>query len=204
MGIVSSIYLGAALIEASYRRDESKQGCDKIMKAIVVFDTLYGNTKKIAESLTTGMQSVGIETDCKSIKQVQEEPLKLESYDFIAVGAPTQYITASKPMKAFLEMLEGIDLKGKFGFAFDTRIDNFFAGSASKYIEGRLRKYGLRMIMPRSSAYIQTTKSKKEEKDAKARRASAVLKQGTALEFEKLGEELGRRLLVDSGIETIA
>ena len=60
----------------------------------------------------------------------------------IAVGAPTQFLTASKSIKDFLLRLEARSFAGKYGFAFDTRYDSFMAGSAARYIEKRLETTG--------------------------------------------------------------
>lgn len=104
----------------------------------------------------------GVEANCVSIKEVR--PQDLASYDLIAVGAPTQYGTASEPAKAFLETLGSVNLKGKYGFAFDTRRDSFFAGSAAEYIEKKLRKLGLNITMAHSSAIIYTSTNDKRTK----------------------------------------
>jgi flavorubredoxin len=98
------------------------------------------------------------------------------SYDLIAVGAPTHHQTSSEPVNTFLRTLEHLDLNNKYGFAFDTRKDSFFAGSATKYTEKELRKLGLNIIKPYSPGIIYTS-SKKEENDKEARRASAKIKQ---------------------------
>lgn len=42
-------------------------------------------------------------------------------------------------MKEFLERLKGVDLKGRDGFAFDTRLESRFSGSTAKFIEKKLR-----------------------------------------------------------------
>lgn len=63
------------------------------MKAIVLFDTLFGNTERIANSLARGMQRSGIAAECVDIKMARLE--ELSEYDLIALGALIQYITAS-------------------------------------------------------------------------------------------------------------
>jgi flavodoxin len=52
----------------------------------------------------------------------------LKEYDLVCVGAPTEGFTASKSIKEFLGRLKGIDLAGKyrFAFAFDTKLDSRF------------------------------------------------------------------------------
>ncbi len=160
------------------------------LRACVIYDTRYGNTEKIAQALESGLTKAGIQTACASIGQAQVESLKDD--DLIAIGAPTHYRTAPETMREFLERLTGAHLKGKYGFAFDTRRDHWLAGSAAGYIERGLKRLGLRMIAPRASAII-FTKTKAEIGDKKARRASAQLEEGEEKRFEQLGLEAGRR-----------
>jgi flavodoxin len=148
------------------------------MKAIILFDTLFGNTERIAGCLAKGLQAAGVESRAASIKS----NVGLAEYDLLALGAPTQYFTASKPLKAFLERLEGAKLKGKLGFAFDTRLDSRFSGSASKYIEKKLTALGLQIIRPRASAIVVLQKTGKE--------GDTVLKDGMEPLFESIGKEL--------------
>lgn len=101
------------------------------MKAIVLFDSLFGNTKKIAKTIADGLRETRIEAECVNIKDAKGE--KPPEYDLLAIGAPAQILTASKPIKEFLEKLEGVDLKGKAGFAFDTKIDSRFTCKAGLY-----------------------------------------------------------------------
>ena len=62
----------------------------------------------------------GLVSMCVNTNDVQTETLK--DYDFIAVGAPTQMFTASRPMKDFLLKLEGVQgVEGNYAFAFDTK-----------------------------------------------------------------------------------
>ncbi|MDG6999164.1 MAG: flavodoxin family protein, partial [Nitrososphaerota archaeon] len=68
-------------------------------RVIVIFDSRYGNTEKIARSFEAGLKQAGVETLC-----IRESEVKLDSlkqYDLIAVGAPTEKFTASKIIKEF-------------------------------------------------------------------------------------------------------
>jgi menaquinone-dependent protoporphyrinogen IX oxidase len=163
------------------------------MKAIVLFDTLFGNTERIANSLARSMQESGIAAECVNIKMARVE--KLSEYDLLALGAPTQYITASKTMKDFLDRLKELNLKGKCGFAFDTKLDSFMAGSAAKFIEKKLKAYGVDIIRPRSSAIVIGRKEKEKKKNGEEIKiGEAVLKEGMEELFETVGKELGTLL----------
>jgi flavorubredoxin len=155
------------------------------MKAIILFDTLFGNTEKIALSLAKGLQQTEIESEWTNIALARID--KLSEYDLLVLGAPTQYITASKPMKEFLDRLKDAKLKGKFGFAFDTKLGFPLSGSAAKFIEKKLKTLGLEIIQPRSSAIVITTKEKKGH----GRPSDVLLREGTVEQFEKVGKDLG-------------
>jgi flavodoxin len=163
------------------------------MRACVIFDTRYGNTEKIAKSLETGLKKAGIETVCVNAKDVAVDSLK--QYDLICVGAPTEAFTASKPMKEFLGKLKSIDLSGKYGFAFDTKLDWRFSGSAAKFIEKELNNLGLQIIAPRESAIVFSLKETGEITGAR-------LKEGEEERFEQIGLQVGT-MTAQSGGQTV-
>jgi flavodoxin len=152
------------------------------MRACVVFDTRYGNTEKIARSFETGLIEADIQTVCVNAKDVAVDSLK--QYELICVGGPTEGFTASKPMKEFLGKLKAIDLSGKYGFAFDTKLDSRFSGSAAKFIEKELSNLSLRIIAPRESAMVFSLKERGSI-------AGARLKEGEEKRFEQIGLQVG-------------
>ena len=154
------------------------------MKACVIFDTRYGNTEKVAKSLESGLKEAGIETVCGNAREIAIDSLR--QCDLICIGAPTEQFTAYKPIKSFLQGLSK-DLSGKFGFAFDTRIDSRFSGSAASYIEKRLDSLGLTIIVPRESAFVFGPRPSK-------------LVEGEEKRFETIGKEIGIALVNRAGI----
>lgn len=162
----------------------------RAMRAIVIFDSLFGNTERVAKSLAKGLQEAGVEAKYANIESKSID--KVSRYDLIALGAPTQFETASRPMKEFLEQMKDFDLKGKYGFAFDTRLDDIMAGSAAEYIEKRLEVYGLEILRPRRSATVVWQEEKRE--GAREPRTQANIIEGTEESFEVMGKELGELL----------
>lgn len=158
------------------------------MKAIVLFDSLFGNTESIANSIADGLREAGVETESLNINDIGVD--ELYKYDILAVGAPTKMLTASKPMKEFLERLKTVDLKGKAGFAFDTKLESRFSGSAAKFIEKKMADLGLDIIKARASAIVISHK----EKGAKG--GNVVLKEGMDSLFRDAGRDLGRFLQI--------
>jgi len=130
-------------------------------KAIVVYDTKFGNTEKIAKVLAEGMKGQGVEVDCVKVGEVEIN--KLEEYDLLVIGGPTQGFGISKPMKDFLDKLESAEISGRKAFVFDTKLKSRFAGSAGKGIENRLRKLQMSIIRPHASATVKGTEGPLEE-----------------------------------------
>ena len=163
------------------------------MKAIVLFDTLFGNTERIAQCIVTGLRKTGVEADCANIREANVD--ELSKFDLVALGAPTQYFTASRPMKEFLDRLKRLNLEGKYGFAFDTRLNSFMAGSAAKHIEKKLKTYGLEILKSHNSAIVVGRQSNKKEGKKIAAVGDAQLEAGMNDLFEEVGKELGLLLL---------
>ena len=97
----------------------SAQHLENVAKAIVIFDTRFGSTERIAKSIEAGLKRAGIQTSCNNEKDLDPESLK--EYDLICIGAPTEVFSASKPIKEFLRRLKNLDLSGKYRYVFDTR-----------------------------------------------------------------------------------
>ena len=153
------------------------------MRACVIFVTRYGNTERVARALGLGLQEGGVETVCLNAKDVDVG--SLEQYDLVCVGAPTEYLTASRPMRDFLSRLKGVDLAGKFGYAFDTKLDRPLSGSAAKVIEKELTSLGLRMVAGHESARVYLPNGRVTE---------AGLKGGEERRFEQIGAQVGLQI----------
>lgn len=75
------------------------------------------------------------------------------------------------------------NLRGKYGFAFDTRFRNRLAGSGAKFIEKKLTQLGLEIIRHRQSAIVKKTEGPLEGGEEQA--------------FERTGFEIGTVLTKD-------
>ncbi len=164
----------------------SIQGLESKAKAIVIFDTRFGSTEKIAESIKVGLKQVGIQT--ASINAKNANPDLLKEYDLICIGAPTEVFSASKPIKEFLRKLKNLNLSGKYSFVFDTRVEWRLSGSGSKYIEKELGNLGLIPVIPRESAMVLTVRENGQF-------TGSTLKEGEEKRFEEIGFNLGRAFL---------
>ena len=131
-----------------------------MVQALVLYHSLFGNTKSVAMSLADGLRNKGIGTDCIGIDEV--DIALISDYDFIAIGGPTHMIGISKDLKEFLEELKSVNLRDKFAFSFDTRNDSrmnkkswmVLENSAARRIESKMKRMKMRVIHPRESALV--------------------------------------------------
>jgi flavorubredoxin len=153
------------------------------VKAVVLYTSRYGNTEKIARTLEAGLKEAGIDASCQGAEDCGVD--LVTQYDLVCLGAPTEWLSAPKPMKEFIGRLKGANLTGKWGFAFDTKLSRPLSGSASGYIEKELGKLGLRVIARRESAIVYATGSGM---------SSMRLKDGEEQRFREIGRRIGSDL----------
>jgi flavorubredoxin len=157
-----------------------------MVRALVLYHSLFGNTRDIAYSLAYGIRKTGIQTDLLSINEIDLN--SIPDYDFLAVGGPTHMIGLSKDMKEFLIRLKSVNLRSKKGFSFDTRNPSrmnkkkflILENSAARRIEARLKRMKLEIIFPRQSAIVYGREG--------------PLQEDVAGRFTKIGMELGTML----------
>ena len=124
------------------------------MKGIVIYDTSYGNTKKIAETIAETLKESGIKADTFYVKDVQK--LSAKDYDFLVLGSPTKFGTMSFTIKFFLGKVKSDEWVNKPFAAFDTenpenveqsRIQNKEWSAAEKIAE-KLREKKMNQLLP--------------------------------------------------------
>lgn len=86
------------------------------MKALVVYDSVYGNTEKVAQAMAAALE-------CEARRVAAVTPEQLAGLDVLVVGSPTQAFQPLKPVKAFLKTIPAGKLNGIKVAAFDTRMD---------------------------------------------------------------------------------
>ena len=137
------------------------------MKSLVVYDSQYGNTKKVAETIAGVLAQRG---SCLAVHVAEVQPGDLAGIDTLVVGSPTQQLSATGGIKSWLDGLPAGSLNGVRGAAFDTRftqqkIDEikilaFFVsifGYGAKPIARRLAKKGAQIIAEPVGFYVADT-----------------------------------------------
>ena len=129
------------------------------MKALVIYDSVYGNTEKIAQAVGAAISAVpGSQVETVLLRNVKPE--QVVGLDMLIVGAPTQRFRTTPAMTDFLKRIPADGLKGVRVAAFDTRLSlndiesatfRFIiktGGFAAKHILDRLKKCGGDAILP--------------------------------------------------------
>jgi hypothetical protein len=141
------------------------------MTAVVVYESMYGNTHLVADAIATGIRDVA--GDVVRVAPVDDaDAALLDGAELLVVGGPTHIHGMSRPKTrtaaaeaaakpesdltlepdadgpGLREWFDGLDAAPRAGAAFDTRLDGppAFTGRASKSIGKRLRKLGCELI----------------------------------------------------------
>jgi flavodoxin len=126
------------------------------MKTLVIYDTFYGYTEKIARAI-----GAAVEGEVKVVKVGEAAAGELADYDFIFVGSPTQGGRHTKTLQAFLNELPAEALKGKQAAAFDTRMKSWWVkvfGWAANHIADVLKEKGASVVAPGEGFLVKTGK----------------------------------------------
>ncbi|MEM2916750.1 MAG: flavodoxin family protein [Candidatus Bathyarchaeia archaeon] len=105
-------------------------------KALVVYESKYGNTKRVAEAIVEGINEAGnVEVSLKELKEVDFN--SIPNYDLILIGSPNHIGGPTRGIKGFIDKLGKLQLKGKMFAVFDTYMGRDFEKAARK-MEKRL------------------------------------------------------------------
>ena len=105
-------------------------------RVIVVYESKYGNTKRVAKTIVEGMgEARGMETILSEVEEVDFD--NILDYDVILIGSPNHVGGPTRSIKRFIDKLGKLKLKEKRIAVFDTYIGKDF-GRAVKKMEKRI------------------------------------------------------------------
>ena len=146
------------------------------MKALVVYESLFGNTEQVARAVGQGLRrSMEVEV----VEVGSAPPLAPEGVDLLVVGAPTHAHGLSRPgtrktedrgepgigVREWLETVPAAP--GASVAAFDTRFHKprWITGSAARSIAARFAKQGCRTIAEPESFFVAGTQGPLRERE---------------------------------------
>lgn len=133
------------------------------MKTRVIYDSVFGNTEKIARAIAAALN-----TDAIPAGQATADQLR--GLDLLVVGSPTRRFRPTENISALLNSLPGNHLAGARVAAFDTRIAleaidskvlRFIVdrgGYAARAIAAMLEKKGGRLAAPGEGFFVTDEK----------------------------------------------
>jgi hypothetical protein len=146
------------------------------MKALVVYESMYGNTAVIAEAVGRSLRSRGLEVVVGPVTKIS--PVDVVGVGLLVVGGPTHAHGMSRPgtrkaaaedeknlytdptvSPGLREWMERLPSGSEhLGAAFDTRFDKapLITGSAAKGIGNRLERHGYRLVGRPQSFFVST------------------------------------------------
>jgi hypothetical protein len=169
------------------------------MSIVVVFESMFGNTRQVAEAIADGLAPFGEVTTFT----VNEPGAKdaAQSASLLVVGGPTHVHGMSRPVSreearnwaadplksvtleptapgtGVREWIDGLDTVPALCAAFDTRMDvaRILSGAASGHVERELTKRGARAVIPAASFLVSKETVLEEGELARAREWGANL-----------------------------
>jgi len=119
------------------------------VKGIVIYDTGYGNTKRIAETIAETLKDSGLEVHLSDVEDVKE--LYAEDYDFLLLGSPTKIGNMSFAVRRFINGKIKEEWRNKPFASFDTELQGVIekgGASAAEKIARKLSEKGLIQALP--------------------------------------------------------
>lgn len=138
------------------------------MRALVVYESMFGNTRTVAEAIAVGLQSA-LQVDCLEVGSAPQDP---STVDLLAVGGPTHafgmtrdstradaqnqadgpVVSSGGGIREWLDSLTGVP---RLAVAFDTRVHRpRLPGSAGRAAGRVLRRHGVVLVQPSESFWV--------------------------------------------------
>jgi flavodoxin I len=154
------------------------------MKVVIVYDSYFGNTEKVAQAMCRALEPQG---EVLMVRAGDAKADLISGSDLLIIGSPTRRFRPSEATTQFLNTLTPEDLKGMKTLAFDTRISledinsavgRFFVrnfGYAAPFISKQLEKKGAKLAAPPEGFDVRASEG--PLKDGELDRAADWVKQ---------------------------
>ncbi|MFQ5454527.1 MAG: flavodoxin domain-containing protein, partial [Candidatus Zixiibacteriota bacterium] len=125
---------------------------DEVKNVLILFASIYGNTKKMAEAIAKGVSEEGVNVKMLDVNNTDHQFIRdaIEKADGIIVGSPTIVGDVPRPVWDALTLFSTVSSRIKLGAVFGSY---GWSGEAAKMVEGRLS--GLHIKLYKSSLRIK-------------------------------------------------
>jgi flavodoxin I len=134
-----------------------------LMKALIVYDSVYENTDKIARAIAEAITSYD---EVKVLRAGEANPSELSSADLLIVGSPTHGGRPTPAIQDLLNKVPKLSLQGINVVAFDTRLSTKLVrvfGYAAGRIAGNLKRKGGTLIASPEGFFVKGSKGPLKE-----------------------------------------
>ena len=124
------------------------------MKILIIYDSIYGNTEKVALAILKGLNRGG-ETDvkCERVNNLEKEDLS--QYKAIVIGTPTHALNMSQKISEFCYSKVKEIAHDTIIVSFDTRFNVEGVTGASEVIKNFFEKQGKRIMEHSLCCYVE-------------------------------------------------
>ncbi len=122
--------------------------------AVIVYDTMWHSTEKMAHSILEGFAKAGIPAKLFDLKEnhISDIMTDVLTAEYVCVGSPTLNSTMMPTVAAFLCYMRGLSPEGKKGLAFGSY---GWGGQGINEIQHEMERMGIEMMMePIKTTYI--------------------------------------------------
>jgi NAD(P)H dehydrogenase (quinone) len=100
-------------------------------KAVIAYESKYGNTKRVGETIVEGMsETKGVEATLSRVKEADFD--KILDHDLILIGSPNHVGGPIRSVKRFINKPGKLNLEGKQIAVFDTYLGKDFEKAVRK------------------------------------------------------------------------
>jgi flavodoxin len=119
------------------------------MDTLVVYDSKFGNTEKIALKISETLGEYG---PSRALRVTEFTNDALRGIDLLVLGCPTQAWHSTPNMQTLVKALDQQEPQGLAIAEFDTRLDKprWLTGSAAKLMAKQLKQVGVPIMQPES------------------------------------------------------
>ena len=126
------------------------------MNTLIVYDSQYGNTERIAQSIASTLSEEG---QARAVRVGQVHPGEFKGVDLLILGSPTQGFRPTPAMQSFLGNIPRESLSGLSVACFDTRFrGSLWKSSAAPRMARQLRTMGVELLVPPESFFVKAMK----------------------------------------------
>lgn len=126
------------------------------MNSLIVYDSQYGNTERIAQEIAETLSALG---RARAVRVDAVRASDLEGIELLVIGSPTQGWRPTQTIQSYLRSPSFDHLRGVRIACFDTRFNKprWLTGSAAGVMAKRLRERGVEPAAEPASFFVGGT-----------------------------------------------